>query len=288
MSAEERLRFYASRFPLTEIDSTYYAPPAEQQARLWAERTPAGFRFDVKAYSLLTGHPTRPRTLWADLRDRLSAEAAEKRNVYAHHLDPEALQEAWRRFASALQPLHAAGKLGAVLVQYPPWFVPRRENRREVEALRDRLPDYRICVEFRSPMWLSEPRDRERTLGLLEEHGLVFVCVDAPEISGLPRVLAVTHPELMVMRFHGRSDRTWKGTSRSAAERFRYLYSDAELQELVGSVAEVASQAHEAHLLMNNCYRDYAVRNAAQLRDLLARLGGVRRGRGAAGQPARG
>ena len=178
MSAEERLRFYATQFPLTEVDSTYYAPPAERQARLWAERTPAGFRFDVKAYSLLTGHPTRPASLWKDLRERLPPDAAEKRNIYAHHLDPEALEEAWRRFGSALAPLHEAGKLGAVLFQYPPWFVPKRENREELEGLRERLPDYRISVEFRSPMWLAQPRDRERTLGMLADHGLVFVCVD--------------------------------------------------------------------------------------------------------------
>ena len=270
MSAEERLRFYASQFPLTEIDSTYYAPPAEQQARLWAERTPRGFRFDVKAYSLLTGHPTRPRSLWPDLRERLDPQVAEKRNVYAHHLDPEAQDEAWRRFASALVPLHDAGRLGAVLFQYPPWFVPSKANRTEVEALRERLPDYRVCVEFRSPTWVAEPRDRERTLGLLEEHELIFVCVDAPKASGLPRVLAVTNQELMVMRFHGRSDSTWKGTHRSAAERFRYLYSEDELKELAPAVAETSAQAGEAHLLMNNCYRDYAVRNAAELRDLLA------------------
>jgi uncharacterized protein YecE (DUF72 family) len=276
MSAEERLRFYASQFPLTEIDSTYYAPPAEQQARLWAERTPDGFRFDVKAYSLLTGHPTRPRTLWSDLREGLDPEVAENRNVYPNHLDPEALEEAWRRFASALRPLHEADRLGAILFQYPPWFIPNRENRREVAALPERLPDYRICVEFRSPMWLAEPRDRERTLGLLEEHGLVFVCLDAPEVSELPRVLAVTNPELMVMRFHGRSDSTWKAKTRTAAERFRYLYSAAELREFVSPIAETAGQAEEAHLLMNNCYRDYAVRNAAELRDLLAGLSDAR------------
>ena len=275
MSAEERLAYYASQFPLTEIDSTYYAPPSEQQARLWAERTPDGFRFDVKAYSLLTGHPTRPRSFWADLRERLPAEVAAKRNLYASHLDPELLDEAWRRFTTALRPLQEGGRLGSVLFQYPPWFVPRRENRDEVTALRDRLPDYRVSVEFRSPMWLAEPRDRERTLGMLEEHGLVFVCVDAPEISGLPRLLAVTNPELMVMRFHGRSDATWKDTSGSAAERFRYLYSREELEDLAGGIADVSAQAHEAHLLMNNCYRDYAVRDAAELRDLLMqRLGG--------------
>jgi uncharacterized protein YecE (DUF72 family) len=276
MTAEERLRFYASQFPLTEIDSTYYAPPAEQQARLWAERTPAGFRFDVKAYSLLTGHPTRPRTLWSDVRAKLPSDVAQKRNVYAHHLDADTLEEAWHRFAAALRPLHDAGKLGSVLFQYPPWFVPRAENRREIEALRGRFPEYRVCVEFRSPMWLAKPRDRQRTLGMLEDNQLVFVSVDAPAVSELPRILAVTNPGLFVMRFHGRSDSTWRGTSRSAAERFRYLYSEEELAELARPVAEAAAGAREAHLLMNNCYRDYAVRNAAELRDLLAGLAGTR------------
>jgi uncharacterized protein YecE (DUF72 family) len=269
MTPEERLRFYASQFPLTEIDSTYYAPPSERQAGLWAQRTPNGFRFDVKAYSLLTGHPTRPKSLWSDLREQLPADALEKRNIYAKHLDPDALAEAWRRFDSALRPLHEAGRLGSVLFQYPPWFVPRRENRAEIEALRERLPDYRVCVELRSPMWLAEERDRERTLKLLAGQELTLVCVDAPAVSGLPRLFALTNPDLFVVRFHGRSDSTWAGTARSAAERFRYLYSAQELAELARPIADVAREASETHLLMNNCYRDYGVRNAAQLRDLL-------------------
>jgi uncharacterized protein YecE (DUF72 family) len=270
MSAEERLRYYASQFPLTEVDSTYYAPPAERQVALWAVRTPDGFRFDVKAYSLLTGHPTRPQSLWRDLRDELPPDVAEKRNVYAKHLGPESMDEAWRRFESALRPLHDAGRLGAVLFQYPPWFGPRKDNRAEIESLRERLPDYGISVEFRSPRWLAEERDRERTLKMLEDHGLVFVCVDAPPVSGLPRVMAVTNPELFLVRFHGRSDTTWNDTSGSAAERFRYLYNREELEELARPIAEHAREARETHLLMNNCYRDYSVRNAAQLRDILA------------------
>ena len=274
MSAEERLRYYAAQFPLTEIDSTYYAPPAEQQAALWAERTPEGFRFDVKAYSLLTGHPTRVGSLWRDLREGLDPDVAEKRNIYAKHLDAEAMDEAWRRFEAALRPMHEAGKLGAVLFQYPRWFGPRRDNQAEIEALRDRLPDYRISVEFRSPRWMASERDRERTLGMLEELGLIFVCVDAPSVSELPRVMAVTNPELFMVRFHGRSDSTWNDTSRSAAERFRYLYKKKELEEFVAPIAEHAGEARETHLLMNNCYRDYSVRNAAQLRDLLARYAG--------------
>jgi uncharacterized protein YecE (DUF72 family) len=274
MPAEERLRYYAAQFPLTEIDSTYYAPPAERQVALWAQRTPEGFRFDVKAYSLLTGHPTRPRSLWRDLREQLPPDVAEKRNIYPKHLGPEAMDEAWRRFEAALRPLHEAGRLGAVLFQYPPWFGPRRDNRAEIEALGERLPDYRISVEFRSPRWTAEQRDRERTLAMLEERGLVYVPVDAPAVSGLPRVMAVTNPELFVMRFHGRSDATWADTSRSAAERFAYEYSEEELEELARPLAEHAAEARETHLLMNNCYRDYAVRNAAQLRDILSHYPG--------------
>src|ERR1700742_316107 len=148
MSAEERLQFYAAQFPITEIDSTYYAPPSEEQARLWAQRTPDGFRFDVKAYSLLTGQPTRPKSLWKDLRDSRSKETREKPTLYASHLEPEALDEVWRRFAAALSPLQEAGRLGAVLFQSPPWFHPSREHRDQLEALHGRLPDYGVCVEL--------------------------------------------------------------------------------------------------------------------------------------------
>ena len=272
MSAEERLKFYAQNFPLTEIDSTYYAPPAERQAALWAARTPDGFRFDVKAYSLLTGHPTRPKSLWSDLREQLPADALEKRNLYPHHFPQELLDEAWRRFAEALRPLKEAGRLGAILFQYPTWFTPKKENRQEIEVLKERLPDYLIAVEFRSPLWTKEERSRERTLRMLEQNKLVFVSLDAPSASELPRLIAVTNPELFMMRFHGRSDETWHDTSRSAAERFRYLYSEQELEELARPIAEHVEEAKETHLLMNNCYRDYAVRNAADLRDILRRL----------------
>jgi uncharacterized protein YecE (DUF72 family) len=76
-----------------------------------------------------------------------------------------------------------------------------------------------------------------------------------------------------VVRFHGRSDSTWSDTSRSAAERFRYLYKKPELERLTTPIAELTQEARETHLLMNNCYRDYSVRNAADLRDLLERYG---------------
>lgn len=269
MPAAERLSFYAAHYPIAEADSTYYFPPGPDLARAWAENSPPGFTMNVKAYSLLTGHPTRPDSLWPDIREAIKPEAAGKRKVYAHHLDPDAVEEAWRRFAFGLGPLREAGKLGAVLVQYPEWFGPRRQSRAELALLTGRLGGAPVCVEFRSPRWLATDEDRDRTIGLLRDLGLTLVVVDAPPMSGLATVVEVTTPELSVARFHGRSDGTWKKPGTTAAERFRYLYDDAELREWVPRITSLAERASRVHTLMNNCYEDYGVRNAAQLRDLL-------------------
>jgi uncharacterized protein YecE (DUF72 family) len=269
-SAEDRLRFYASQFPIVEVDATYYAPPRQEQAGLWVDRTPPEFVFNIKAFSLLTGHPTKRKALWADLRELLPAEQQDAERVYASHLPPEAVEEAWKRFAEALLPLDSAGKLGAVLFQYPEWFTPRRANREELARLRERLPGYQVCVEFRNRAWLAEAADADRTLGLLREHRLPLVNVDMPQgfTSSLPALDEVTEPSLSVVRFHGRDPEAWK--KKTVSERFRYLYSVDELREWVPRLERMAGQAEQVHVLMNNCYRDYAVTNARQLRDLLS------------------
>jgi uncharacterized protein YecE (DUF72 family) len=272
MSAAERLAFYASRFPIAEVDSTYYFPPAPDLARGWAQRTPAGFTMNVKAYSLLTGHPTRAESLWPDIKDAVTPDHAGKRNVYPSHLQPDALEEAWVRFDHALRPLNEAGKLGAVLMQYPEWFTAKRSNRDEVAAIRRRWPDMPVCVEFRSPTWLTTAADRDRTLSLLAELGLALVVVDAPKASKLTTVVEATHPDLAVIRFHGRNDETWKKPGTSAAERFEYLYTRRQLQAWVPRIEELAERAGTVHALMNNCYRDYGVRNAADLMEMLEGL----------------
>jgi len=270
MSAAERLKFYASRFPIAEADSTYYFPPSPDLARGWAERTPADFTMDVKAYALLTGHPARPDSLWPDVRDAIKPEFAGKRNVYSSHLDPDAIEEAWRRFELALRPLSATGKLGAVLLQYPEWFTAKKANRDELAAVRQRWPDVPVCVEFRSPSWLTAPADRDRTLRTLTDLRLALVVVDAPRAAKLPTVPEVTDPELAVIRFHGRNDDTWKKPGTTAAERFEYLYSRPQLQAWVPRIEDLAERASTVHALMNNCYQDYGVRNAADLSSLLA------------------
>jgi uncharacterized protein YecE (DUF72 family) len=269
MSAAERLAYYGARFSVVEADNTYYGPPSRQLTEGWAERTPDGFRMNVKAYSLMTGHPTKPETLWPDVREALDPDAAGKTNIYPHHLPDDALEEVWRRFGDALLPLVETGRLGAVLLQYPQWFTPKRANREELARARERLGDLPICVEFRSPRWLA-PDDRDRTLGWLADHDLALVVLDAPKVSELPTVTAAT-ADLAVVRFHGRADDTWKSGASSAAERFRYLYDKRQLRPWVKRTQELAEQANEVHLLMNNCFQDYGVRNAADLNDLLAR-----------------
>jgi len=268
MSAAERLGFYASQFSLVEVDSTYYSPPKPDVVHAWAQRVPAGFVFDVKAYGLLTGHPVQPLTLWPDIREQLAAGGAQKSRAYPHHLPPDALDEVWARFTGALSPLAETGRLGAVLFQYPPWFMPNMANRSELERLPERLGGVPACVEFRSPKWLVG-NDLPRTLAILRDLGLAFVVVDAPAASGLPTVLEATRDDLAVVRFHGRADSTWNAKNVPAAERFRYLYSEKELAEWVPRARRLAAESSRVHLLMNNCYQDYGVRNAAELGELL-------------------
>src|SRR5919201_715067 len=178
-TAEARLRFYASKFPIVEVDSTYYAPPSERNAVLWIERTPKDFTFNIKAYSLLTQHPTRPDRMYKDLRERLPAELQEKRNVYADKVPAEIVDEVWQRFTDALMPLHSAGKLGAVLFQFPPWFVISRKNKDYILECAERLKDFRIAVELRHKTWFDGDNVDE-TISFLEDHGLPFVCVEMP------------------------------------------------------------------------------------------------------------
>jgi len=266
-SAEKRLRFYASCFPLVEVDSTYYYPPSEKNSVLWIERTPPTFTFNVKAYSLLTNHPTRPDSLYKDLQP--SAPAG-KRFVYRDQLPSETVDEVWQRFRDALMPLHSAGKLGAVLFQFPKWFTISRASKAYIEECAARLPDYRVAVEFRHRSWMEE-RNAEETLGFLEERDLPYVCVDMPQgfDSSVPPVAAVTASDLAMVRFHGRNVQAWELKSDTASERFKYDYRREELAEWVPRIETLAQQARETHVLMNNCYRDFAVRNARELGDLL-------------------
>ncbi len=269
-TAEKRLRFYATKFPLVEVDSTYYYPPSEKNSVLWLERTPADFTFNIKAYSLLTNHPTRPDSLYADIKAELPAEQLEKRFLYRDKLPDAAVEEVWQRFRDALMPLHSAGKLGAILFQFPQWFTISRANKAYIEECAGRLPDYRIAVEFRHASWMRED-NQEETLSFLEERNLPLVCVDMPQgfDSSMPPIAAATADDIAMVRFHGRNTEAWNTKSETASERFKYDYSQQELGEWAPRISALAEETRETHVLMNNCYRDFAVRNARELGDLL-------------------
>ncbi|MGK5521793.1 DUF72 domain-containing protein [Micromonospora sp. URMC 107] len=258
---EKRLAYYARQFPLVEVDATYYSPPAERTARLWAERTPAGFTFNVKAFSLLTGHPTRPSALYKDLRPDTG-----KKNLYPDDLPAQAYEEVWTRFLSALDPLVRAGKLGALLFQFPPWFTIKRDNKQYLLEVAKRCAPLRPVYEFRHASWFDGD-NADETLAFLREHRLAYVCVDMPQghRSSVPPVLAAT-ADLAVVRFHGHSD---KWTSKDIHEKFGYRYTDRELRDWAPKLRELADSTGETHVLLNNCYRDYAQTNAATLAGLL-------------------
>jgi uncharacterized protein YecE (DUF72 family) len=265
-TAESRLRYYASRFPLVEIDSTYYALPTEKTASLWATRTPRGFVFDVKANALMTGHMTETSRLPKSLRDALPPELASKRRISASSLPDELRDEVWRMFISALEPLRRSEKLGSVLLQFPPWFGPSRRNADAIIDAVRRLGNVPGAVELRNAKWF-QGRTAERTLALLREHGVPFVMVDEPQghANSVPPVRATTSPQLAIVRLHGRRGETWSMQNVSVQERFCYLYDRTQLAEWISPIRDAASNADEVHVIFNNCYSNYGTTNALEL-----------------------
>lgn len=267
---EARLRFYATCFPLVEVDSSYYAIPSAATASRWVERTPDRFVFNVKAFRLFTGHPTDPKVLDRDLRDALAGIA--KRRLYPDDVPGDIHDELWRRFLLALEPLHAAGKLGLVHFQFPPWITNRREGREHVARCLARVTGLVPSVEFRHASWFDEAR-RDATLAWLQELGAVHTVVDGPQgfdIS-VPFLAAVTRPDHALVRLHGRNTATYavRGSA-SAADRFDYLYDDVELTAVAEQVAALALRATFTHVVFNNCHEDQGQRNARQLLRLLS------------------
>lgn len=268
-SAAARLRYYATRFPIVEVDATYYSPPSERNSRLWVERTPSAFVFDVKAFGLLTTHHITTERLTPELRGALAPQLGAKRRLSPGELDERFLELVWDVHRQALAPLAEAGKLGALLFQFPPWFTRNDANRDYLRSIPGRLPGVTVAVEFRGGGWM-EPDAAAGTLALLERAGLAYVCVDEPQVerTSTPPVVAAT-ATLAYVRLHGRNAETWGITRGAASDRFKYLYSDEELEEWVPQVTELARQAATVHVLFNNNYEDWGMQNARRMAHLL-------------------
>jgi uncharacterized protein YecE (DUF72 family) len=267
---DKRLRFYASQFDVVEVDSTYYSLPSERNAALWIERTPNDFTFHVKAFSLMTRHPTTVRGLPKDVRELLSDDAPQR--LYPKDIPTKVEELTWEMFRSALMPLHSAGKLGVVMFQFPQWFMPNRESHQYILRCRDRLPDYDIAVEFRQAAWFADDHRARRTLEYLKGEGIPFVCVDMPQgfASSIPPLAEATSDRLALVRFHGRRSEVWGKRGVPVIERFKYDYSQPELAEWVPRIEALGERAKQTHVLFNNCYRDYAPKNAKQFADLVS------------------
>ncbi|MFH0846889.1 MAG: DUF72 domain-containing protein [Chloroflexota bacterium] len=268
-SAEARLQYYASQFPIVEVDSTYYALPSEKTAGLWANRTGDRFLFDIKAFRLFTRHPTPLTALPRDVREALPPDLKEKTNLYLRDLPPELTHELWKRFERALLPLDSAGKLGVILFQFPPWFYPGNEERDYILKCQEKLPQYRIAIEFRHNSWLNE-KNLKPTLAFLSQNNLPLVCVDEPQgfPSSMPPLVEATS-DIGLIRFHGRNRETWEKKGVSVTERFDYLYTEAELKEWVPQIRELATKTRQLHVLFNNCNADKAVANGRQIKLML-------------------
>ena len=266
-SAEQRLRYYASQFSIVEVDSSYYALPDAANARRWAERTPEHFTFHVKAHALMTGQPTETARLPSGLVEQLPVTVAMKTKIYAQDLPGELNDAVWNYFIRALAPLRETGKLGGILLQYPRWFLPTPANKALLADSAKRLDGIPATVELRNGTWFSDARSTAWTLDLLRDLGLTHVMVDGPQglASSVPAVPAVTTSQLAMIRLHGRRSATWEAANVATVERYRYLYSAAELETWMPLIESAAVEATRTIVFFNNCYGNYGSTNARQL-----------------------
>ena len=233
IKAGEMLEFYAARFPVVEINSTWHALPRPENILSMARRTPTGFQFIVKAFQGLT-----------------------------HAAEVE--DETFTQFLESIRPLEDHGKLACILAQFPWGFRENEANRDFLRRFRERMPGRDIVVEFRNEGWI-----KEETTRLLEELELGFCCVDEPRLKGLVRPHVIRTSPIGYIRFNGRNYETWWDRSRRSWERYDYLYSEEEPQEWMPGIMSLQAQTEKIYLIFNNHYRSKSARNAAMMMSML-------------------
>ena len=265
MAARDRLAWYAERFEFVEVNSSFYAIPAQQSVARWAEITPEKFTFDVKLHRLLSRHSAGADSLLPELRPK--AKTDERGRVI---LTPELQELLVDATLGAIEPLAEASKLGPFLLQLSPAFSPRRHKLDELDPLAERLREPGLAIELRNRNWVEEER-LEETLDWYESHGVEFVCVDSPpgdNFQILPPIDAVTRRDVAYLRLHGRNTEGYlKG--KTVAERFGWVYSDEELEEIAQRARSLAEDAAEVHVAFNNNRSSNAPDSARRFRELI-------------------
>jgi uncharacterized protein YecE (DUF72 family) len=260
VAARDRLSALADRLDAVEVDSSFYALPAARTVERWAKITPERFSFTAKLHRALSRHAAPLKSLPGDLRD--GVRETERGRVV---LDAELEAALCRRTLETFEPLFAAGRLTCFLLQLTPAFNPGDHRLEELEPLVQALAPVPVAIELRHRDWLNR---EDATRGWFRDVGAAFVCVDAPRTDApvaLPPFDAVTRGDLAYLRAHGRNEQGYL-RGRSAAERFDYAYSEAELRELAGRARGLDAERVEC-VLSNG---GHALESALALRDLLA------------------
>jgi uncharacterized protein YecE (DUF72 family) len=265
LAPRDRLPWYAEHFDGVEVNSTFYAVPGRSTVERWVAATPDRFTFDVKLHRALSRHSAGLDSLPKALREDATTTARGRLRL------DDALQEALLDATlEAVEPLTAAGRLTSFLLQLTPGFSPKTHRLEELRPLVERLAPHPVAIELRHRGWVERGR-LEETLGWYEDAGAVWVAVDAPpgeQLTIMPPVDAVTHPELAYFRAHGRNTEGYT-TKRTVAERFAWRYSDDELTEIKRRAEHLAELAGSVRVQFNNNRGGDAPAAATRFRELL-------------------
>jgi uncharacterized protein YecE (DUF72 family) len=271
MTPEERLWWYSRFFDTVEVNSTFYALVAPATSAAWAARTDPGFIFNVKAYGLLTGHAVEAARLPDPLRTILGGPARAAVTLPGGAAGDEARTWIFEELRKGLQPLRKAGKLGYVLFQLAPWVTRSDDALAYLATLPRALPGTDVAIELRNRSWFGA--QTEDTLRFLAHHGLTYVSIDGPRSRALTPSLPALTTATAVFRLHGRNFaghlKQLQGKHPSVAEKYDYLYSTTELEEIARAAGALNGRAARVHLAMNNNRRDYPVTNGLQLKAML-------------------
>jgi uncharacterized protein YecE (DUF72 family) len=250
----DELRFYAEHFNTVEVNTTFYGQPRADVTRTWAERTPAGFDFSLKLYQKFT-HPKMFRE--AALKTAPGSGGA------LLDLLAQVTQSDIDEFRSGIDPLASAGKVGALLAQFPPSFKDSPQARDYLVQLLRAFAEYPTAVELRHRSWSDSIGD---TVSLLNAFGAAWVQIDEPKFrlsirqNFLPNVTSFYY-----MRLHGRNAAQWWKHDKSE-DRYNYLYSTGELQEFSETAKAARELVKKSYLYTNNHFSSKSVVNAVMLK----------------------
>jgi len=262
---EGRLRFYAGHFDTVEVDSSFYAIPTSRMVSAWAERTPPGFLFHVKAYGALTGHSIAPGTLPPELREMLPAADRDLESVQI--AEPALLRALAQANVAALDPLKAAHRLGFIVFQFPPWFGYKNANLDYLLHCKELMAGLPIAVEFRHGSWLTH-HHQGALFDFLRQHKITYITCDEPQYGTLataPLLPEVT-TSIAYLRLHGRNAENWLS---HATPRYDYLYDSNELETFATLALRLSTRARLVFVMFNNCHLGHAAQNALQLQEIL-------------------